>query len=1021
MHSTDLLRAEVISLFEDNPSKKLPFVTFQYFFEKNFHRSLTRADLRRLRDTIELVPDSYGSSSTSNNNASGVNVNTTNGGNSINCANLGGKYITLSGKYKATLSLPSTINRREKILPFCSIHQPEMIKGPNGKSPPLSSLSSSSSANHSHHGSKATVITLNGYSMINGFGDGWTDEEPILCLPLVNISLKKLGPRMHALLDSHSGCLPLASLLTCYFHQFKETFNTSDGSLVPLEHLITCLPGIEIAIDQEVSFKRVTWASSKSTIASSSASSSSSTSYSTNQPQQSILSGSSSNYSDVSSYNSMMSSGNISNHHNDSNAYNNQSNKGTTLSSSTGTSSSSSSTVNDTIARQMAQFSREVRDLLKSQPRCLIPFSKFVPAYHNHFGRQCCVYQYGYTKLIELLEAIPHVVQILGEGSKKMLTLTHREQTKRFASDLIRVLKAQPAKRLTLGELATKYEKVLEKTFSIENYGVCEVTDILVDVWEGTVVIIKPEDNNDPNEIVLEIPRKERTQEEIDRTKYLIRDIVELFQSTPTLSMPFSKFIPTYHHYFNRQCRVADYGFTKLIELFESLSPEVVELEDNMTGDEKIIKLSHEYRVKTIEGRLVSLIKSVSNCITPDCLHDLFKHEYGHPIHFRAYGVENMIQLIRNLNDTLKLVRSDEDRYYVSLVDRRWNRAFAHRIVILLMEKLTGSMSFNELSQGYNQRFGQHLDCSTLTNQSDLNEFIDIDKEMQRVSLNDYHLFARDCVLAIQSSHAGQVTLNELAEILRINSSYPDASKFGFKSFRALIHSLSDYITITKRSDGIRVSFLLTLNRHFWDRKLILSRSESPTNLLKRPQSAASASSSCSVSSASSSLSHCLDVQVDTPPLSSSPISSITLSPQSSTDSRMTQSSSSSIADCSEIIDILSESVPSHLPMPTILPIKRAPDLISFDSPTSDTSESMETFVVPSDNQQSPDHHYHSTSSLSNTATPLSTGNCPQPPIDWLKSFDNQEDGKSKSDSSRKVKPRRIAANFTSNNQATVC
>lgn len=36
--------------------------------------------------------------------------------------------------------------------------------------------------------------------------------------------------------------------------------------------------------------------------------------------------------------------------------------------------------------------------------------------------------------------------------------------------------------------------------------------------------------------------------------------------------MNFSKFVPAYHNYFGKQCRVADYGYTKLIELFEGMS-----------------------------------------------------------------------------------------------------------------------------------------------------------------------------------------------------------------------------------------------------------------------------------------------------------------------------------------------------------------------------------------------------------------------------------------------------------------
>lgn len=38
--------------------------------------------------------------------------------------------------------------------------------------------------------------------------------------------------------------------------------------------------------------------------------------------------------------------------------------------------------------------------------------NKFIPAYHHHFGRQCRVADYGYTKLVDLFEAIPHVIQV---------------------------------------------------------------------------------------------------------------------------------------------------------------------------------------------------------------------------------------------------------------------------------------------------------------------------------------------------------------------------------------------------------------------------------------------------------------------------------------------------------------------------------------------------------------------------------------------------------------------------------
>jgi len=41
------------------------------------------------------------------------------------------------------------------------------------------------------------------------------------------------------------------------------------------------------------------------------------------------------------------------------------------------------------LAGQLALFSRELVDLLKTSTGCRMPFSKFIPAYHHHFGRQC--------------------------------------------------------------------------------------------------------------------------------------------------------------------------------------------------------------------------------------------------------------------------------------------------------------------------------------------------------------------------------------------------------------------------------------------------------------------------------------------------------------------------------------------------------------------------------------------------------------------------------------------------------
>lgn len=68
--------------------------------------------------------------------------------------------------------------------------------------------------------------------------------------------------------------------------------------------------------------------------------------------------------------------------------------------------------VSPPLATQLQLFSRELVDLLKTAPHCQLPFSRFIPAYHHHFGRQCRVADYGYTKLVDLFDALSHVVQV---------------------------------------------------------------------------------------------------------------------------------------------------------------------------------------------------------------------------------------------------------------------------------------------------------------------------------------------------------------------------------------------------------------------------------------------------------------------------------------------------------------------------------------------------------------------------------------------------------------------------------
>lgn len=96
------------------------------------------------------------------------------------------------------------------------------------------------------------------------------------------------------------------------------------------------------------------------------------------------------------------------------------------------------------------QFGKEVVDLLRHQPHCRMPFSKFIPTYHHHFGRQCKLSHYGFTKLIELFEAIPDVLMVSVACSRFLLLCTRQcSATREFKQTFTGSFKAMHDDRIT--------------------------------------------------------------------------------------------------------------------------------------------------------------------------------------------------------------------------------------------------------------------------------------------------------------------------------------------------------------------------------------------------------------------------------------------------------------------------------------------------------------------------------------------------------------------------------------------
>ena len=220
---------------------------------------------------------------------------------------------------------------------------------------------------------------------------GWAEQE-IEPLPNVLMSIGQVRNIVYGLLKSHKGDIPLASLVYCVHGELNVTIEKNENG-VNLEHLISCVNGVQITTNK-FGLKILNWlgASDNNVAGGGSATA--------------ALGAASSEDVTISNFNG---NGRFSKFCSGADPFN--------------------------------QISKEIIELIKMSPKATLKFSRFIPAYHNHFGKQCRVADYGYTKLIELFEALTSVVQIMGDGENRQITLTHKCQVRRFTSDLMRILR----------------------------------------------------------------------------------------------------------------------------------------------------------------------------------------------------------------------------------------------------------------------------------------------------------------------------------------------------------------------------------------------------------------------------------------------------------------------------------------------------------------------------------------------------------------------------------------------------
>ena len=420
-------------------------------------------------------------------------------------------------------------------------------------------------------------------------------------LPNVIVSLRSFKPLVHKLLNDHGGQMPLLSFLDCYkacilteipnHNNQHQVITIDNDNGVSLEHLATCAQDVIISFNQGV-YKQLQWDNDKSK--------------NLLAPRYKFC----------------------------------ERNGGSAAADNENAQMYEFDETTEEPQRKQNQFSQEVVELFKTIPRCIIPLSKFSVEYHKKYSRQCRVADYGYTKLCDLIESIPHVLQILGSEFDKKLTLTHRVQVRRFSNDLIKVLKADVSKEMFADEYPSAYEKYFGKQFDIRDYGVCYLEDMLAELPEATISRKEID-----NRTFVQIPKLVLTLEEKVCTRRLTVEVIDMLKHKPRFSIQFSKFIPNFHHHFGRQLKLSNYGFTKLIDLLEAM-PDVVHVfyKDSF----QFVQLNKDVMLDLICKNILNLIELNKEFI----FNDLFQFEsfynsfFNDTIGYNDFGCNDIIEFI---------------------------------------------------------------------------------------------------------------------------------------------------------------------------------------------------------------------------------------------------------------------------------------------------------------------------------------------------------------------------------------
>lgn len=339
--------------------------------------------------------------------------------------------------------------------------------------------------------------------------------------------------------------------------------------------------------------------------------------------------------------------------------------------------------------------------------------------------------------------------------------------------------------------LPSAYLTTFRCVFDVTDYGFCDIEDLLNGLRNNSfIVVTRKRDESD--DVCMYIQKRRQTNLELEKNAVFAGEVVELLRNSPQYSIPFRKFVRSYHYYFGYQCKLSDYGFMRLADLLEALSG-IVEMDQNNEESRKIF-LSRRISLRIFAEQIHEVIKEMtgkSNIVVKvEDVMEMHKEKYGYQMQGSSLGYESVIDALKYV-PFMELSSADNELWIISHLD---NEKFRQRSMLacLAIVDVGVKVPLSKFHAVFGEKFKFNINEKTLHAMKHAVE-IEMVNGVKMISITQMMKFFIHVVNVIEQRK--KMTVQELKSIMKLNLTA--TFHFGFPNFTSLIQSFPDIFQVT--------------------------------------------------------------------------------------------------------------------------------------------------------------------------------------------------------------------------------